>query len=118
VMSAASNADAVTVDQGNTGASLHIKRWQASGQPNVLVTDSGGSGYGMLVTTSGTSAAMAADGGMQARGAKLRSEVAQLWLAPAKKSTHPTTGQAGDLFVDAATRLWFCKGGSSWHQLA
>ena len=44
--------------------------------------------------------------------------VAQLSLMPAKAATHPPKGHAGDLFVDASHRLWFCKGGSSWVHLA
>jgi hypothetical protein len=27
-------------------------------------------------------------------------------------------GETGDLFVDASGRLWFCRGGSDWHQVA
>jgi hypothetical protein len=31
---------------------------------------------------------------------------------------HPSRGEAGDLYVDAAGRLWFCRGGPDWKQLA
>ena len=30
----------------------------------------------------------------------------------------PARGEPGDLFVDAARRLWFCRGGTDWSQLA
>ena len=30
----------------------------------------------------------------------------------------PSSGLIGDLFVDSDNRLWFCKGGTSWKQLA
>jgi hypothetical protein len=43
---------------------------------------------------------------------------AQLKLHPSSASTHPTKGQRGDLFVDKSGRLWFCKGGTNWKQLA
>jgi len=46
------------------------------------------------------------------------SNVAQLRLQPSTLGTHPASGQAGDLFVDASKRLWFCQGGTVWKQLA
>ena len=39
-------------------------------------------------------------------------------LVPTTASTHPVSGQLGDFVVDATGRLWFCRGGSLWHQLA
>jgi len=42
---------------------------------------------------------------------------AQIRLEPSLHATHPAKGLAGDLFVDSRNRLWFCKGGTSWHQL-
>jgi hypothetical protein len=33
-------------------------------------------------------------------------------------TSHPGSGAKGDLFVDTSGRLWFCKGGMSWKQLA
>jgi hypothetical protein len=43
---------------------------------------------------------------------------AQVLLAPAKASTHPRKGMTGSLFVDRSGRLWYCKGGANWKQLA
>jgi hypothetical protein len=43
---------------------------------------------------------------------------APLRLVPSGAATHPGAGLAGDLFVDNAARLWFCKGGSNWRQVA
>jgi hypothetical protein len=43
---------------------------------------------------------------------------AAIQLTPSTASTHPASGQAGDLFVDAGHNLWFCKGGSIWVKLA
>jgi hypothetical protein len=51
--------------------------------------------------------------GVVADGAK-----AQIRLVPSTASSHPTRGALGDLFLDKHKRLWFCKGGSSWTQLA
>jgi len=57
-------------------------------------------------------------GGTIGRGGRFRGGAAAVQLQPSTASTHPSSGQAGDLFVDASHRLWFCKGGTTWHQLA
>jgi hypothetical protein len=51
-------------------------------------------------------------------GGKFAGKDAQLWLVPSTTGSHPTSGQKGQLFVDSSARLWFCKGGASWKQLA
>jgi hypothetical protein len=52
--------------------------------------------------------------GLQASGA-----AAQVRLVPGTGSTHPSSGQAGDLYVDKTGRLWYCKKtGRTWRQLA
>ena len=55
------------------------------------------------------------DGG---RGGDFFGGAASVRLAPAAISTHPASGQLGDLLVDQGGRLWFCKGGEDWKQLA
>jgi hypothetical protein len=52
------------------------------------------------------------------RGGLFSGGKAQLRLHPSSASTHPTKGQRGDLFVDKSGRLWFCKGRTTWVQLA
>lgn len=52
------------------------------------------------------------------RGGVLTGNAAQLKLVPGSKSSHPSSGQRGNLYADSKGRLWFCKGGTSWHQLA
>jgi hypothetical protein len=42
----------------------------------------------------------------------------QVLLVPSSHSSHPSSGSRGALFVDHGGRLWFCKGGTSWKQLA
>ena len=55
----------------------------------------------------------------QGRGGVFKGGKAAVQLTPSTTaSSHPSKGQAGDLFVDKTNRLWFCKGGKSWHQLA
>ena len=51
-------------------------------------------------------------------GAILSGKSAQLQLIPSSSSNHPSTGSAGDLFLDKARRLWLCKGGKVWKRLA
>jgi hypothetical protein len=52
------------------------------------------------------------------RGGRFKGKKAQLKLEPSAAATHPGSGQKGDLFADASGRLWFCKGGTTWKQLA
>jgi hypothetical protein len=52
------------------------------------------------------------------RGGVFAGSTAQLRLMPSSAATHPRSGSAGDLFLDASKRLWFCKGGSTWKQIA
>ncbi|KAA1415266.1 hypothetical protein F0U44_21460 [Nocardioides humilatus] len=56
--------------------------------------------------------------GAGVRGAQFDGTAAALRLAPKAAATHPTSGLAGDLYVDGSKRLWFCKGGRAWVQLA
>jgi hypothetical protein len=52
------------------------------------------------------------------RGGVLGGKLAQLRLVASTATTHPSSGQLGDLFLDKNKRLWFCKGGTTWKQLA
>jgi hypothetical protein len=52
------------------------------------------------------------------RGGRFKGKKAQIRLDPSADATHPPSGARGDLFVDASGRLWFCKGGTTWKQLA
>jgi hypothetical protein len=52
------------------------------------------------------------------RGGQFSGMAAQVRLLPSTASTHPHSGKAGDLFVDASHRLWFCKGRTTWKLLA
>jgi hypothetical protein len=53
------------------------------------------------------------------RGGIFAGAAAQIQLTPAGAS-HPRSGQRGDLYADAAGRLWYCKatGSAAWHQIA
>jgi hypothetical protein len=52
------------------------------------------------------------------RGGVFVGSSAQIRLQPSASSTHPARGAKGDLFVDHGGRLWFCKGGAIWRQVA
>jgi hypothetical protein len=51
------------------------------------------------------------------RGGRFWGKKAQIRLQPSTATTHPASGLAGDLFLDKAKRLWFCKGGTTWVRL-
>jgi hypothetical protein len=52
------------------------------------------------------------------RGGLFVGKAAQIRLQPSTDASHPSSGQAGDLFVDAGKHLWFCRGASVWVKLA
>ncbi len=52
------------------------------------------------------------------RGGLFAGQLAQLRMTPSTAVSHPASGAAGDFFVDKSGRLWFCKGGTIWKQLA
>jgi hypothetical protein len=52
------------------------------------------------------------------RGGQFSGGKAQVRLMPSSAATHPANGALGDLFLDKSGRLWFCKGGKTWKQIA
>jgi hypothetical protein len=87
--------------------------------PATVFAENSGGGpafYGSTTSDSGT--ALLGLAGSKGRGARLRGGAAQLYLEPGTAASHPSSGQLGDLYLDRAGRLWFCKGGTSWKQLA
>jgi hypothetical protein len=92
---------------------------------SIGVLGSSTNSYGIQATSTnyaGVRAAGATDGiyatGTSGRGAQLNGGAAQLRLIPSGAASHPSSGQSGDFFIDSANSLFFCKGGSSWIQLA
>lgn len=51
------------------------------------------------------------------RGGHFKGKKAQIRLDPSTAATHPVSGAAGDIFLDASKRLWLCKGGTTWVRL-
>ena len=91
-----------------------VSRWIADSDVNVIIT-TGGTG----VTGQVTSGVGVRGRGTQAgsRGGVFQGQAAAVNLTASTRTTHPTSGRRGDLFVDASGRLWFCKGGTTWKQL-
>lgn len=55
------------------------------------------------------------------RGGVFSGSAAQVSLTPGSQSTHPVSGNQGDLYVDSTGALWFCKVGgdtATWTQIA
>src|SRR5262249_7932292 len=51
------------------------------------------------------------------RGGVFVGVASQIRLEPSSAVSHPSSGFAGDLFVDGSKRLWFCEGGTTWKQI-
>ena len=68
----------------------------------------------------GAAAVQATATGSAGRGAIVSGKAAQIQLVPSTAASHPSSGQAGDLFVDSSARLWFCTATGSpatWNQV-
>lgn len=73
------------------------------------------SSFGVVGSTS-TLVGVLGQGG-SGRGGRFSGGKAQIRLDPSAASTHPASGQAGDIFLDKSKRLWLCKGGTTWVRL-
>jgi hypothetical protein len=87
------------------------------GGPGVLGENTN-RGHGTWGRALGSSGAGVFGESTNGRGGIFQGKKAQIRLNPSTASTHPPGGSTGDFFVDANKRLWFCKGGTNWVQLA
>jgi hypothetical protein len=78
------------------------------------VTNSSNTQEAIVGLTNGSGSAVVGSATNNGRGGTFRGKKAQINLTPSADANHPTSGAAGDLFVDASNRLWFCKGGTNW----
>jgi hypothetical protein len=93
----------------DASASPSIINASISSSSGVVVTSNAGTGPGVKAT------------GVNGRGGIFAGALAQVQLTPGSKSTHPASGNRGDLYADSTGRLWFCKTTGSkatWHQIA
>ncbi|HEX5616602.1 MAG TPA: hypothetical protein VFZ83_15735 [Acidimicrobiia bacterium] len=115
----ATNASpAIHATTAGTGRVMFGAITNAASTQHAISAQTAGSGYALYGSTQGAGAGLGLNGGASGRGATVVSNVAHLRLVPSTRSTHPASGATGDLFVDKSRRLWFCKGGASWVQLA
>jgi hypothetical protein len=124
----------ICLEAGNLGLGLclysHIENAQSTsraiwgktiGRGSAIVgsvSNSGSSAAATVGATTGTGPGI--DGISSAGvGGRFKGKTAQVQLVPSTTaSSHPTSGAAGQLFVDKSKRLWYCRGGTSWKQLA
>jgi hypothetical protein len=92
-----------------------VKGTHAGGGSGGLFTSTAGDGVSGKSAGAGAGIRGVSTGG---RGAILSGHSAQLQLVPSQRSSHPTSGQAGDIFLDAHHRLWLCLGKKNWKQMA
>ncbi len=127
----ANTASVVEVRQAGTGRALDVLCTNAAASNPLAYIQTNGTGrvftaYLNNLGSTQAAAKLQTNGtgyGVEAvskngRGGRFVGKLAQLQLAPANTATHPTTGAAGDLYVDRSKRLWFCKGGTNWIQVA
>lgn len=105
-LNTSTTADAATISTQGLGRGLRVQSLNTSNSQAAVAGAHSGTGSGVV----GTSA--------HGRGGRFSGSAAQIQLMPSTAGGHPTTGQSGDLFVDSHHRLWFCKGGTSWVQVA
>jgi hypothetical protein len=74
-------------------------------------------GPGPGLEASATSGAAVSASSTTGPAAQFSSPVAQLRLKPGA-ADHPSEGESGDVFVDTAGNLWFCKDPGTWVKLA
>jgi len=104
---------------GVTGEASNSEGIGVAGQGGRTGVSGGGAQWGVAGEAPINSYNAAGVYGHGHRGGRFFGSVAQIWLEPAIFSaTHPASGKAGDFFVDTSHRLWFCKGGTTWKQLA
>jgi hypothetical protein len=91
-----------------------------SGSGNAVtgtISNAGSSADAVSGTTAGTGAGVSGTG---ARGGDFTGTAAAIRLRPAS-GAHPASGEVGDLFVDSAGRLFYCRAGGAaaiWVKLA
>ena len=106
------NSSPAVLGWSNGGVGLH-------GFSGAINPTDGPLNTGVYGAASGSSASTGVVGASESgRGGSFSGKLAQLRLAPSSATSHPHSGQKGDFFVDSKTRLWFCKGGTTWKQLA
>jgi hypothetical protein len=106
VFTDSATTNALEAVQFGKGKAVFAEVLNATSSANSVSATTIGSGAGINASSS------------KGPGGKFTGKTAQVLLVPSTASTPPTSGTAGALFVDKSKRLWYCKGGTSWKQLA
>jgi hypothetical protein len=80
----------------------------------------GGTGTGVNASGAVGVSAFGGTTGVEAfgvRGLVASGNAAQVQLQPGGAATHPTSGNAGDLYENNTGTLWLCGGGTTWRKL-
>jgi hypothetical protein len=113
------SGDAVTEADVTDAEALAEERAEAASSGSVISATLSTSAA-VVVGSNSSSGAGVEGSSTDGRGGSFSGKLAQVHLTPGSGSTHPKTGQAGDLYVDKTGRLWFCtKTGSKsgWKQI-
>lgn len=119
--STSSTTDAVAVTNAGKGRAFMATSTNPANDVGAVTGVNRGTGAGVWGTQANpdaTGAAVVGWASTKGRGGRFRGGAAAVTLVPSQTAWHPYSGQAGDLVVDKANRLWFCKGGTNWKQLA
>lgn len=111
--------DVVEISNAGLGRGLIATLTNAKNTMGAVTGVSKGTGAGVWGTAASGDAVVGKSS--KGRGGRFSGGAANLRLVPSTAHTHPKAGSAGDLFVDASHRLWFCKKSSThvatWVQL-
>jgi len=100
------NTRAMIAESTGTQQALWAKITSNTNTRDSIRSETAGSGSGIYASS------------VNGAGGKFQGKTAQVVMVPSTASSHPASGTAGALFVDSSKRLWFCKGGSNWQQIA
>lgn len=112
-----SKATGVQVSTAGSGKAVHARTTGAGNAVHGYVDTTSNAKAAVLGQTRGPGAGVEGTSSLGV-GGRFSGKTAQVRLAASGASSHPASGVKGDHFVDKSGRLWFCKGGSTWKQLA
>jgi hypothetical protein len=121
---AASTSPVINVTNVGTGRTVYAESSSTTSRNAVITGTANGPGSGVWGQHNGPTGQGITGVSTHGAGGRFQGGAANLRLVPSTASTHPTSGVAGDLFVDKSGRLWYCTKGSSgsaaakWKQLA
>ena len=118
--STTTKTDAVVVYNAGLGRGLIATNTNEASAMSTVTGVNNGKAAGVWGATSDANPSPAVVGwaGAKGRGGRFKGGAAAVNLAPSSAPSHPVSGQIGDLFLDSTGRLWFCKGTTTWKQLA